>query len=425
MNKTIREASTFLTGLLPPDSNYYSIDDLHRLGMHDFIVRRIKMEVADRLSKSMVIPSTEWLDTSRSIVTASWTQFMESIKAEAHLPRKYAADIIDNAVIETVELIIAPRRRVIEWLFGPQNEVSIGVVRQRSQYITVNRYLVEALVRYMERKDLAVITKPAAVDVIKTVDDRYISGYTPLNWAQLIDPLFQIARNRVDSDLIHDFFVDKGREDLAALFPETAIIIERVQFIERLSVGRVTRRQEQEQEQEQEQAYSEPVEAAIEEKVPTVHQQQHLLAAETGDDHPSASIIPIWQRFLSDVPDNVVDDEPESGYEPDNAEPFAEKFSNQDLQPAATTPSLHSVGFQKAKLVDWLKNDENTYIEELFNGNEMAYYRTIAQLESYSDWERVQSLLKDWIRSAEIDLESVELAHLVDQLQIYFTTNDS
>ncbi len=389
----------------------------------------------------MVIPPTEWLDTNRSIVVESWTQFMESIKGEAHLPRKYAADIIDNAVIETVELIITPRRRVIEWLFGPLSEVTIGVVRQRSQYITVNRYLIDALIRYMERKDLAVITKPAAVDVLKTVDDRYISGYTPLNWAQLIDPLFQIARNRVDSDLIHDFFMDKGREDLAALFPETPTRIERVQFIERLSVGRVTKKQKQEQEQEQkqeqeqeqerkqerkqEQAFSEPIEAPKEEKVPPDQQQLHLLATETGEDHPTASIIPIWQRFLSDVPDDVTDDEPESGYEPEHAVPLSQTFANQDQQPTTKTTSLQSVGFQKAKLVDWLKNDENTYIEELFNGNEMAYYRTIAQLESCSDWDGVQLLLKDWIRATEIDLESVDLAQLVDQLQIYFTTNDS
>jgi hypothetical protein len=324
------------------------------------------------------------------------------------------------------------------------SEVTIGVVRQRSQYITVNRYLIDALIRYMERKDLAIITKPAAVDVLKTVDDRYISGYTPLNWAQLIDPLFQIARNRVDSDLIHDFFVDKGREDLAALFHETGTRIERVQFIERLSVGRATKEQEQEQEQkqkqeqeqkreqerkqeqeqEQEQAYSEPIEAPKEEKVPPVHEQLHLLAAETGEDHPTASIIPIWQRFLSDVPDDVTDDEPESGYEPEHTVPFSQTIANQDEQPATKTTSLHSVGFQKAKLVDWLKNDENTYIEEMFNGNEMAYYRTIAQLESCSDWDGVQLLLKDWIRTAEIDLESVDLAQLVDQLQIYFTTND-
>ncbi len=154
-------------------------------------------------------------------------------------------------------------------------------------------------------------------------------------------------------------------------------------------------------------------------------QQLSLHEVETADEHPSASIIPIWQRYLSDIPDDATDDDPESGYEPDDVASFAQSFADQEVQSSQSTSSLHSVGLQRAKLVDWLKTDENYYIEELFNGNEMAYYRTVADLELCTNWGEAQPVLKDWIRGADVALENADLAHLVDQLQIYFTTNDS
>lgn len=414
MNKTIRELSTYLTGLLPPDSHFYTADDLLRLGMPDFVVRRIKMEIADRLGKAIKVPSTEWLDTERSIVAISWNQFVEAVKGDAHLPRKHAAEIIENAVIEIIELIVAPRRRVIEWLFGPMHEVSLSVVRQRAHYITVNRYLIESLIRYMERKDLHTITRVAAVDVIKVVDDRYVTGYTSLSWAHLIDPLFQLAKNRVDCDLIHDFFVDKGREDLAALFPESAVRLERVQFIERLSVGARGERREQEREQEQEQV------ASLGDDVTVPHVIDADVEVEVGENRPISHNVPIWQLYLSEVPeaDDTINDEVERV-------PLVVSPPNMERQPATIASSLTSVVFQKAKLVDWLKTHENAYIEGVFDGHEMAYYKTIAEWEMCRDWSEAQAMLKVWVRSVDIDLENADFAHLVDQLQVYFTTNES
>ncbi len=440
MNKTIREASTYLSGLLPPDSHHYTGDDLLKLGMPDFIVRRIMLDVADRLVKSLSPPSCEWMDTERANVRLAWSQFVAAVKADAYLPRKHAADIIDNAVIETVELIIAPRRRVIEWLFGPSPELSIAHVRERAQYVTVNRYLTDALIRYMDRKDLENITKTAASEVIRTVDERYVYGFTPLNWGQLIDPLFQITRNRVDSELVHDFFIDKGFEALADLFPETASRIDRSQLIERLTIGPVTRQEKREQEQRQEQEQEREREQEQEqrqEQEDVVEEVPTLLAtlgdddvtepqvapdfneAESGEDHPISPIVPIWQQFLSDIPEEDFADAE------DGTMPLTGFLPDSEPQPAMVAKPLQSVGLPKAKLVDWLKIGEKTYIEGLFDGNEMSYFRTVSKLESCSDWDEVQPILKEWVRSADVDLHNAVLAQLVDQLQLYFSTNDS
>lgn len=430
MNKTIREASTYLTGLLPPDSENFTSDDLLRFGMPDFVVRRIKLDVADRLASSLAMPTTEWLDGNRESVRGAWMQFKRHVADDAQLPRRHAAEIIDNAVIETVELIITPRRRVVEWIFGHAQEVPIATVRERSAYVTVNRYLTDALIRYMERKDMHVITRVAASEVVQMVDERYVSGFMPLSWAQLVDPLFQLARNRVDSDLIHDFFVDKGRDDLAELFPEKPIRIERVQFIEKLTIGR-EREQEPEKDQEPEKE-REPEQKELhnvspvtlnelvretESAEPIIDQIRH--EAEPGDDHPAMSAVPIWQQFLNDVPDSIDEEEVESI---SDDEPLVSTLS--DMVPLVTAEPVPSVSYQKAKLVDWLKPDENAYIDSLFDGNELSYFQTVAELESCSSWSEVQVMLKEWVRSSHIDLHNADLAQLVDQLQTYFSTND-
>jgi hypothetical protein len=314
--------------------------------------------------------------------------------------------------------------------------------------VTINRYLTDALIRYMERKELQVITRAAAVEVVRSVDERYVSGFTPLSWAQLIDPLFQISRNRVDSELIHDFFVDKDRDELANLFPETSSRMERVQLIERLTVGHAPKKATKEQTKSQPVESHDEVELISEPPIieppavvmePEPDKEPSTLLSSLSDEleasepevspsfavnteeTPSATVVPIWQQFLNDVPDEA-DDVPDDVVTP----PFAESLFEAEPQAAATVASsLHSVGLQKAKLVDWLKTDENAYIEDLFNGNEMEYFRTVAELEACSDWDGVQSILKGWVRSSDIDLHNAQLAQLVDQLQIYFSTNDS
>lgn len=375
MNKTIREASTYLLDLLPPDTDYFTSDDLLKLGMPDFIVERIQIDVADRLVSALAPPATEYLNLERPSAVAAWSRYVETVKDDAHLPRKHAADMIDRAVIETVEWIVAPRRRVVGWIFGPSLEVSIDTVYLRSHYVTVNRYLTDALIRYMERKGLNTITKNVASDVITTVDERYVSNFTPLNWAQLIDPLFQITHNTVASELIHDFFVDKGHGDRANLFPVSSVRIDRVQFIERLSVGKEVSIPLSDTVIE---TPDEPVAVAA-----VAHQPDTEPVDEPNADvQQTPIVVPIWQQYLNDAPD-------------------------------------------EATLVDWLKTDENVYIDSLFEGNEGAYYRTLADLEACSDWNEAQMCLKEWVRSTQIDLHNADLAMLVDQVQIYFSTNDS
>jgi len=237
MNKTIREASTRLLGLLPSDVLHYNLDDLRRFGMPEFITRRIQLDLVDALTRSITPPTTEWVDMSRHRSVVIWNHFVETISADVHLPRNRAADVIDHAVIETVEIITTPRRRMIEVLFGMSQELTLNELRIRSRGITVHRHIPESLMRYMELKELHTITRTAATDLVRKVDDRYCATFTPLSWAQSLDPLYQLAGSRVDADLIRDYFIDKDLEHYAVRFENLPHRVERSQLIEILSIS--------------------------------------------------------------------------------------------------------------------------------------------------------------------------------------------
>lgn len=237
MNKTIREASTRLLGLLPPDVLHYSLDDLRRFGMPEFIIRRIQLDLVDALIRSVAPPTSDWVDMSRQRSIAAWNHFVDTISADVHLPRNRAADVIDHAVIETVEIITTPRRRIIEVLFGMSQELTLNELRTRSRGITVHQHIPESLMRYMELKELHTITRTAAVDLVRKVDDRYCATFTPLSWAQSLDPLYQLAGSRVDADLIRDYFIDKDLEHFAVRFENLPHRVERSQLIELLSIS--------------------------------------------------------------------------------------------------------------------------------------------------------------------------------------------
>lgn len=517
MNKTIREASTRLLGLLPPDVLHYSLDDLRRFGMPEFIIRRIQLDLVDALTRSIAPPTTEWVDMSRHRSVVIWNHFVETISADVHLPRNRAADVIDHAVIETVEIITTPRRRIIEVLFGMSQELTLNELRIRSRGITVHRHIPESLVRYMELKELHTITRTAAIDLVRKVDDRYCATFTPLSWAQSLDPLYQLAGSRVDADLIRDYFIDKDLEHYAARFENLPHRVERSQLIEILSISDLDNlildddRQStpvKKDEEADDNVIQKPIETnIIESAVPaqtslfeklseihvhdkngygpessrtitkkvqdtpvasnlnvdTVekssidHEIESVIEDDTDIENASvqeestetriidmlvqselpkheeepedddlnetaneteyesslndrlntASVIPIWQRFLDDVPE-VSDDVD------DHSVSIADSHTLSEME--------MTDGSDEITLLEWLKPDEKDYIETLFDGDEEAYNNAIDDLSMYQTWSQAQSYLKKKLMPAiSVDFHDELFINFVDQLQHYFS----
>lgn len=221
---------------LPENTSFYSLDDLANLGYPDFFIKRLELELSKNLADSLLPPDTEWANMESEEVQYSWQKFLSAIHNKIRLPRAFAKMVFESCLGDIFELLIRPRQFIPEIIFGNQPVLNRDAILQNTSYVTVYQYLPAALIKYMERKDIEEIDRKRAEHIIAMIDDKIISRYTPLNWAQLLEPWFELMGKEIDSELVRQFFLDKGHDKMCTLFDKESSLLDKNRFIELLSM---------------------------------------------------------------------------------------------------------------------------------------------------------------------------------------------
>lgn len=235
MNRTIRQLTDSLTELLPEDQQYYKLSDLRSWGFPAFIVRRIRVELERNLAESMRLPQTDWANMQSETVQSIWKEFINAIRNEAWLPASYAATVIETAVGDVLEILVEPRKNIADVLYAADKELSLEEVEKRVDVLVVYPHFGSLLPRYMKKKGLESLSKERCAAIIKKADQKITERYTPLNWAQLLEPLFQLFNEQIDSNLLRLFFEDKKMPRIARKFDFMNEEVDRAKLIETLS----------------------------------------------------------------------------------------------------------------------------------------------------------------------------------------------
>jgi hypothetical protein len=236
MQHLTEEVTRRLVSRLPETKAYYSLSDLHDFQIPSFMINRIELELRRNLADSIVPPATDWANMDSSNVKVSWENFLKAIHEQVRLPRSFANSVFEVCVADILELLSQPRKHMTEVIFGASKELKFEEIRQSANLITVYHYLPDALIKYMHRKQLPSITKERAQQILVLVDEKITSAYTPLNWAQLIDPFYVLLGEAIETELLRQFFADKGKDRWAEFFDKEHDDISRTRFIEVLSM---------------------------------------------------------------------------------------------------------------------------------------------------------------------------------------------
>lgn len=235
MNRTIRQITDSLTELLPEDQQYYKLSDLRSWGFPSFIVRRIRVELERNLAESMRLPKTDWANMQSENVQAIWKQFISAIRNEAWLPASYASTVIETAVGDVLEILVEPRKNIPDVLYAAESQLTLDQLKKRVDVLVVYPHFASLLTRYMKKKDLETLSKERCAEIITKADKKITARYTPLNWAQLLEPLFQLFDEQIDSNLLRLFFEDKRMSRIARKFDFMNEAVDRAKLIETLS----------------------------------------------------------------------------------------------------------------------------------------------------------------------------------------------
>lgn len=235
MERIVRHITQQLVNKLPERKDFFTPDELRDLKIPEFIVERIQVEMMRNLDDSVVPPYTEWADMNNETVRNAWEKFIDAILAESRMPKIYAQSVFETAVADTVEILIQPRHNIPEAIFGPDRALDLKTIEKRIRAVTVYKHLSSAVLRYMKRRNLQALTYEQCENIIDKVDEKLVEQYHPLNWTQLLSPLFELLDNSVDTNLLRLFFEDKGRNRIARKFDLLNSQVSKTEMIEVLS----------------------------------------------------------------------------------------------------------------------------------------------------------------------------------------------
>ncbi len=234
MQQTIKNTTANLLASLPQEHVYYTPSDFKKAGFPEYLIHRIQLEVDRNLADSVSLPDSEWIDMKAENVLDSWEQFLSAIKAESRVPASYAQSVIESAVEDVIDQLTQPRNYILDTLIG-EKSATLYQIQSRKDWVVCYPILAEALIRYMQRKELESISREKALQVISHVDEKIAENYTPLKWAQHLDPLFSLLNNDVPSALFVRFFNDREMTDFAKWVDKGPDFLSRTSFIERIS----------------------------------------------------------------------------------------------------------------------------------------------------------------------------------------------
>lgn len=235
MDQIKRQIAKKLRDQLPEDRDFYRLDELRALGLPNFLKQRIRVELERRLSESMQMPSTEWADMEAETIQSLWAQFEHAIRQEAYLPATSAPSVLNMVVEDVLDMLVLPREKLPDIIYGDDVELNYDQLIKRLEVVVVYRHFATLIPRYMQRKEVQKLSKERCAAIIERADERLTSRYTPLNWAQMLEQLFQLSNQKIDPELLSRFFEDKKKPKLAKLFDSVNAAVSRNEFIEILS----------------------------------------------------------------------------------------------------------------------------------------------------------------------------------------------
>jgi hypothetical protein len=436
-----------LIGQLPDDLSYLTPDDLLQAGYPPFLVARINVELEHNLAESVALPSSDWANMHADSVQDAWGQFLDAIRAETRIPISYIQPVLETCIEDLLDLLSQPRTSIPDYLFGSLDTLSRDQLASRVGKTGVYPTLMHSLVRYCDRKKLDQLTKSEASRIIKAVDDKLTETYTALNWGQLLSPLFELMPTGVDADLLARFFNDRGMKSEARAFAASDSSISKSLLIEFLSqpfadyddeiledetmkIDELTKGPVIEEIVEDE---SEAEEAELNEvennEMTKVSEVEETLEAETEDvaDEP----VPIWKRF---APEETEEDDPfaevistpvapsfnldtpesSGGSHPPVEETESEPLINLYSQDAEDDP-------RAARIFDLMADLKSEFIDNLFGGDENAYYAAVMDIAKYDTYaEAGRYIKKEILDRNRVDLYSDDAVLFLDRIQTYF-----
>ncbi|MCG2589296.1 hypothetical protein [Rhodohalobacter sulfatireducens] len=220
---------------LPDQAQFFTPEELLTYGIPYIVAETLRKNVLSAINSELQMPESEWVKPLEKEVRQAWQDFVEISMKHLRIPASKLSHLLEEAVEECLELALRPRQSLPDIIFRTHDIIEYQTAKDRVQSLEVNKQLGLALVRYMEKKQKDEISIDQARELITKVDQRLVENYHPLNWAQVLKPVFDLAGTSVDTELFRIFFEDKEKPGYARKFEQLEGNLNDTELIEVLS----------------------------------------------------------------------------------------------------------------------------------------------------------------------------------------------
>lgn len=296
---------------LPEQAQFFTPDELLSNGIPHIVVETLRENIVSAIDSELSMPETQWVQPDGESVQQAWQNFVETSRKNLRIPAPKLSYMMAEAIEQCLELALKPRESVPEMIFRTRDTIDFETAKKRVGSLQVNKQLGLALLRYMEKKQKDEISIDQARELIAKVDQRLVENYHPLNWAQVLKPVFDLAGPSVNTELFRMFFDDKRKPTYARKFNQLEKELNETEFIEVLSSADVLDLDQEEDDQPQ--LFVPVEEESNPEKEVEVEQtadEEKVVTAEEDENEEESE--PEEQQISSETPEDLEDPEEEA-----------------------------------------------------------------------------------------------------------------
>ena len=403
MEYTIQSLARKWGDALPHEEEFIYPEQFEEAGFPDLLRSWVVTLLEHQLKETVAPPMTEWADLDQEATREAWKAFLAAAARRVRLPRVYVQPVMQTALGDVLEQLLQPRVAIPHMLFGTESERSLQEVREKAQDVLVHGRLAEAVVRYMERREMDRLTREQCVQIVSKVDSALLARETPESMLEQLHPLYELfGHDAVDPTLLALFFGDKEMDAFSNRFEEMGSAVEKETLLHMLR-------------EEMEGGERSPALAAAAPETPSPVSPQAPTVVPPQAPTPEAPPSPetAWPAAPKAPPPAPSEDSILPSPAPEPLEtPIWQRF----IQPESAEPGGH-----RDRIAQWLQNDRGRFIEEIFGGAEDGYELALDELAEIESWRYATHYIQREIFDRNrVNMYGEAAIDFTDLLQSYF-----
>ncbi len=362
-----------------------------------YLREHIWLQVQEHFKVSIRPANENWIQWEDAQLKQKWEDFLQVAAQIIQVPREDVIKLGQEFVQIWVPILVEPAKHLVDWLYGEKVELKAEELEARCEELLFFPELKHLIPLYLQRKDLHILSKVRASQIIQQLYTKLVEKYDWDRWERELETFYQICcRTDIPSEWLVRYFDDRGLTTWSQKLPEAELSVNQL-----LDVLKSTDRQalpNQPQLDQAEDENNEPEESQLDQAEPIV-----LVAEE--HDEPEDSLHPdsLASLFMNSESSFPADDDPAS------EETTLMDSTQDDRDPEANEEELHP---KKEEGIlgndDWLtqepikstSSNQSSVSEELsgmFDDDDNLFNRPIKKTE---EAESTQELLNEELSSS-------------------------